>query len=156
MSYRLLVGAALCLLSVLPVVSQAQTVTFVDDQGGPAATLLDGSTVRVRGADPSANAGPGRDSVSATVTSDLAGDSESVSLLETGPATGVFEGLIDLEPGGSLALSTLATATSPGPPPVRDTVHAAYGSATASAGLVGSVIQFIDEWGRASASFVAG
>jgi hypothetical protein len=156
MVHRLVVGAALCLLSVLPLASQAQTIAFVNAQGAPAATLLDGSAVRVRVVDAAANVYPVRDTVTATVTSDLAGDSESLSLLETGPGTGVFEGLIDLDPDGIPAGPTLATTTSPGPPATRDTVHAAYGSATASAGLVGSILRFIDDWGRESASFAAG
>jgi len=155
MAYRLLVGAALCLLSVFPVVSQAQTIAFPDAQGSPAA-LLDGSTVRIRVAEAAANVTSGRDSIAVNVTSDVAGDSESVSLLETGPRTGVFEGLVDLAPGGVLAEPTLATATSPGPPAARDTIHASYGAATASAGLVGSIVRFIDDEGRETASLTAG
>ena len=81
----------------------------------------------MRVTDPSANNDFSRETVSATVTSDLAGDSEPLSLLETGPETGVFEGLIDLEPGGTLSAPTLATGTSAGQ---RDTVHASYDSAT--------------------------
>src|SRR6185436_8839442 len=154
-AYRLLVGLVLCLLSLLPASSQAQTVAFLDG-GVPVTTLLDGSTVRVRAVDAAANVGPGRDSAYVLVTSELGGDSEGRSLLETGPNTGVFEGVIELEPGGSPSGPTLATATSPGPPPVRDTLHATYDVATASAGLVGADVRFVDDGGRESASFAAG
>ena len=56
MVYRVLVGAALCLLSVVPFAAQAQTVAFLDDQGAPAATLVDGSAVRIRVVDSAAGA----------------------------------------------------------------------------------------------------
>ncbi|HEX2551090.1 MAG TPA: hypothetical protein VHK64_05815, partial [Nocardioidaceae bacterium] len=142
------------MLSFLPVVSQAQTITFLD-QGAPATVLLDGSTVKVRVVDPAADIGYRRDGVLVTVSSDRAGDSATFSLVETGTQTGVFEGAIDLEPGGSLGAATLATATSPAPP-ARDTIHASYSSATATANLVGSSIRFLNLWDQETASVVAG
>lgn len=155
MANRLIASAFLC-LGLLATAGSAQTITFVDEQGDPATTLLDNGAVRVRVTDPAANTSPGRDAVTADVTSDLGGDSESLSLLETGPGTGVFEGLVDLvyfywTPG-------LVTASSAGPPPTHDTLHATYpvNGATAAAGLVKVSFSFIDAWGRESTSFVAG
>ena len=126
MAHRLVVGAALCLLSLLvPFASQAQTVTFLDEQGAPATVLLDGSTVGVRVTDPTAYSTPQRDTVSVTVTSSLGADSVSLQLLETGPNTAVFEGVVELEPNGPGYgyAPALTTATNPAGP-ARDTLHA--------------------------------
>ncbi|HJX29916.1 MAG TPA: hypothetical protein VJ885_18595, partial [Thermoanaerobaculia bacterium] len=159
MAHRL-VGVFLCVLSLVSAASRAQTITFVD-QGAPATVLLDGGPARVRVVDPAANTGPGRDSVAATVSSGLAGDFESLTLLETGPGTGVFEGVVTLYPAGSSAppiTPKLATATSSGSQPSRDILQATYpvSGATATAGLMGSILRFVDDWGRESASFAAG
>ena len=122
MAHRLVVGAALCLLSLLvPFAAQAQTVTFLDEQGAPSTVLLDGSTVGVRVTDPTASSTAMRDTVSVTVTSSLGGDSAALTLLETGPDTGVFEGVVELEPNGSAYgyAPALTTATDPVGPGVR-------------------------------------
>ena len=77
-------------------------------------------------------------------------------LVETGSRTGIFEGQIDLQANAYLGWPTLSTGTTAGPPPARDTIHATYGSVTASAGLVASIIEFLDDWDRPSSTFVAG
>ena len=148
MSRRLAV--ALLSLSVFAPVLNAQTVTLLDEQGAPAATLLEGGAARVRVADPGAGVPWQVDTVAAQVSSQHSGDVELVTLVETGDATGVFEGAIDLVPGAAPSTNgTLETAVVPGPPAVRDTVLAAYpGAAPASAGLVGARIRFLDPWGR--------
>src|SRR5262245_10433537 len=157
MSKRLVALAFSC-LGLLATAGHTQTITFVDEQGAPATTLLYDGPARVRVTDAAANTGPGRDEVTAVVTSDLGGESESVALFETGPGPGVFEGLVDLVHLGAPGAPGLATAISYGPPRVADTLHATYplNGATAVAGLIEGRISFFDAWGRESASFVAG
>ncbi|HBL25324.1 MAG TPA: hypothetical protein DD490_00640, partial [Acidobacteria bacterium] len=158
MIYRLVVGAALCLLALCSPALQAQTITFLDENGAPATELLDGGPVGIRLTAPSLDTTPGRDGTYALASSVLGGGSIAVTLRETGPATGVFEGFFDLLTGGSWG-SGLTTGTVY-QPATRDTVnleHNGTGSQlTASATLVGNRIRFVDAWGRDSTSFAAG
>ena len=148
-------GALILVLMVLTVslsgIAGAQTVTFIDADGNPASTYLDGDTVHIRVEDSSAFS-----SVDVTVTSALAGDSETVSLGETEPGGIVFEGSIAMNPGGLAQTGTLETATSSGPPPTRDTLTVTYQAAQAQAGLLGAEVTFIDDAGLTRTAYAVG
>ncbi len=146
--------AVLALLSaaalVFPAAAHAQTLTLLDQDGEPTASYIEGSTVTVHLDDPGANLNSTiKESATVDLSTLLAGDLETVTVTETGPDTGLFEGTIRLHPGAPLD-GMLETTTDPGPPFVRDTVDADYqaGTATASANLVGSVTQIVDDYGQ--------
>ena len=68
----------------------------MDAAGNLASVYLEGSRVYVRVVDHQASYGPGVDFTSVMLTAELSGDSESLTLIETGGNTGVFEGSIVL------------------------------------------------------------
>lgn len=133
----------------------AASVRFVDAEGRPADLYLDGSRAIVRAVDLAANTDPYTfQSVSATGSMQLSGDTETFTLRETGPDTGVFEGPIDLSVGypysGDQRLSSQAL-TSPVSP--FDTVGVSYAGLADSAGLTGSIVHLLDDEGEEAASF---
>ncbi|MEM8931116.1 MAG: PKD domain-containing protein [Acidobacteriota bacterium] len=76
----------------------AQNLAFLD-AGQPANSVLDRSNVRLRLDDPSFDLDPlVAETVSASVSSQVTGDSETIVLVETGPSTGRFEGIVQLVP----------------------------------------------------------
>jgi VCBS repeat-containing protein len=132
------------------------TVTFLDENGAATAVYAEGSRAIVRVEDPAANVSPGVDTVEVQLTSSRAGDAETLTLTETGAATGVFRGEIKLAPGDSSQPGVLETAVNPDPPYDRDTIHAAYGPATATATMVGQKVMFLDPYGRPTTRLVGG
>jgi VCBS repeat-containing protein len=149
------------ILSLCALASQAlgQTVSFLDEDGAVTAVYVEGSRALVRVEDSSANISPAADTVQVQLTSSRCGDAETLTLTETGPVTGVFRGEIKLAavpPGSASQPGVLETVVNPDPPFDRDTIHAAYGPATATATMVGSKVMFLDRYGRPTAQLVAG
>jgi hypothetical protein len=133
----------------------AASVRFLDTEGRPTGLYLDGSQAIVRAVDLAANTDPYTfQTVSATGSMQLSGDSEPFSLRETGPDTGVFEGAIDLSIGypysGDQRLSSQAV-TSPASP--FDTLSVSYAGLADSAGLTGSIVRLLDGDGEEAGSF---
>ncbi len=133
-----------------------QTVSFVDGKGAVAASYVEGGRAIVRVEDPTANVSPQADAVQVELTSSRGGDDEFLTLTETGPSTGVFQGTIRLAPGFASQPGVLETAVSPDPPYERDTIHAAYGPASVTAAMVGSKLLFLDPYGRPTTRLVGG
>jgi VCBS repeat-containing protein len=136
----------------------AASLRFLDAEGRPTDLYLDGSKAFVRAVDLAANTDPYTfQSVSAAGSMQLSGDTETISLRETGPDTGVFEGVIDLSIGypysGDQRLSSqpLTSPTSP-----FDTLSVSYAGLTDSAGLTGSIVRLLDEEGEEASSFALG
>ncbi|MEM6456642.1 MAG: hypothetical protein AAF772_16245, partial [Acidobacteriota bacterium] len=122
----------------------AQTLTFIDDAGLPAATYLEGSRFDLRLDDPSSNSNPTLvEFASVQVVAAISGELVYVDCFETGPNTGIFEGGMRL---GTMAAPppypALRTAVDPGPPAQRDTLQANWNGATANAGLIGSAVRW--------------
>jgi len=133
----------------------AASVRFVDAEGRPTDLYLDGSRAIVRAVDLAADTDPYTfQTVSATGSMQLSGDTETFPLRETGPDTGVFEGPIELSVGypysGDQRLSSQAL-TSPVSP--FDTVSVSYAGLADSAGLTGSIVRLLDDDGEEAASF---
>ncbi len=128
------------------------TTFFVDAAGQLTAEYLQASDAFVRVTDHTANQNPSAaDTTSVQLTAELTGDSESLTLTETGVDTGVFTGSIDLGVGpGSVGDGLLSTEVSGGAIPY-DTVNAtysdAYSESQATASTLGSRIAFIDGFG---------
>ncbi len=141
------------LLIVFPSIATAQTLSFVDADGEPAASYLEGTTAYLRLEDPAMQ---GYTSASVDVSSTLGADFEMLMLTETPIRSGVFIGSIELDMNGSAQPDgLLQTATDAGPPFSRDTLQADYntGAATANAGLLGSKTRFLDMFGQETAVY---
>ncbi|HEX3128414.1 MAG TPA: Ig-like domain-containing protein, partial [Thermoanaerobaculia bacterium] len=136
----------------------ASAVTFIDRlEGRPTDVYLEGGSVIVRVVDLAANTSPSAfDTVSVGLSMQLSGDVETLTLRETGPATGVFEGRMYMGVGyqysGNLRLDSQPVA----PPPQFDTAIVTYGSLTDSATLTGSIVRLLDEWGGEAVSVAPG
>src|SRR6185295_11037514 len=139
-------------------------ILFVDHTGQPAGVYLVGTRARVRVEDHGADVRSfAVDTVIAGVTTELAGDVENLTLTETGPNTGIFEGEIDLRDGPALSGNgLLETREEFGPPHEFDTLHASYeasfngGVSTATAGTLSFRIWFIDAFGNVVNSYSQG
>jgi VCBS repeat-containing protein len=155
---RLRWTALTVILSLCALASPAlgQTVSFLDEDGAATAVYAEGSRAVVRVEDPAANVSPAADTVQVQLTSSRAGDAETLTLTETGPATGVFRGEIKLAPGNASQPGMLETAVNPDPPFDRDTIQASYGAATATATMAGSKVMFLDRYGRPTTHLVGG
>ncbi|MCP4662766.1 MAG: hypothetical protein GY856_45820 [bacterium] len=99
------------------------------------------------------------ETVAVTLTAELSGDQETLTLTETGAATGVFEGTIELsvDPAASFN-GVLETSGDPGPPARFDTLQATYtdaggGTSSATATTSGSLTWFIDAYGAVTDIF---
>ncbi|HEX2641341.1 MAG TPA: hypothetical protein VHU81_00005, partial [Thermoanaerobaculia bacterium] len=135
---------------------------FVDAQGRPAETYLEGSRAYVRVMDRTVAFDSIRiDSMQVQISAGISGDVETLTLTETGEDTGVLEGSIQLRldfahPGNG----TLETRENPGPPHEFDTLTASYnrptGTVSASIGLIGSRTWFIDAFGNPAETYAAG
>jgi hypothetical protein len=134
---------------------------FVDAAGNPVSVYLEGSRVYVRVIDHLANVTSGADFTGVTLTAELSGDSESLTLVETGGNTGVFQGSIDLrrqpaQPNNGFLESSEAA----GPPHEFDTLTASHidaaGTSTATAATLNWRIAFIDAFGTPADSFAVG
>ena len=152
MNHRLHCLLVLCLTAFLsglsPVFGQGVTVDFVDATGQPVGSYLDGGVIYVEVVDPN-----GYGSVQVTISTTLAGDSETVTLNEKYLNSGIFTGSIGMNPGGAAQAGTVETATSVGPPASRDTLTVDYSGSQDTAALTGSHTAFIDPWGNESTNF---
>src|ERR1044071_3808211 len=135
-----------------------QTVSFVDGEGNPATIYLEGSRAYLRVEDPAANMdGSNVEAVLADISAALSGDFEQVFLYETGPATGVFGGSIELALGGSSVDGRLQTSRDTSTSPdTFDTLTATYGAASASAGTGGASVEVLASSGNEVTSFAVG
>src|SRR5437763_12054517 len=135
--------------------SGAFDIRFIEATGEPALVLVEDGTARVRVTGPAANANP---NLAETVTVHLqtvySQDQEDLTLTETGPDTGVFEGSIRLNYAysGTPYDGTLDTGRNSSPPFQPDEVTATFAGASATAHVVGSRIWFIDDFGRIATS----
>ncbi|NJL28386.1 MAG: hypothetical protein HC897_11110, partial [Thermoanaerobaculia bacterium] len=141
------------------VVSSA--VHWLDAQGQPTTTFLEGGLTWVQVIDHGANIGPGVDSAEVSVSSQLGGDFETLTLTETGGSTGVFTGSIRLQLGpGDSYDGYLQVNESVGPPHAFDTLTAShydgFGNVTATATTLGSRTWFLDGFGNQVASYAVG
>ncbi|HSN85857.1 MAG TPA: hypothetical protein VL025_03820, partial [Thermoanaerobaculia bacterium] len=135
------------------------SIVFLDEHGGPPASLLEGSRARLRVYEYLGGGGypPTQQTVTATLASAIGGDQQTFQLWETGPATGVYEGWIPIEPAydpGNYQLFISRIVNGPGSPPTYDTLTASYMPydgplVTATAQVTGfAEIAVIDEDGR--------
>src|SRR6185436_15306191 len=156
-----------------PIVAQAaitgSALLFIDAAGQPATVYLESSRAYVRlvstydfNRSPSA-----ADTVSVQVQSELSPDLEMLSLTETGPNTGVFEGSIPLRLSlggvqhGNGVLETIEIGHPLYQPPHEfDTLRATFSDATGTSeariGLTGSRIWFADASGQEVSSYPEG
>lgn len=133
----------------------ATSVRFIDRrEGRPAERYVEVSEVVVRVTDPGANADAG-DFDSVTVTLSRTVDAESLTLLETGPDTGVFEGRMRLGKyyygqGNGLLEPSSPTAPNAGQ------VTVVYGTLSDSAGVVPSVTRLLNAAGEEASTVALG
>jgi len=131
---------------------RGNALLFVDAAGQPATVYLESSRAYLRLFSARANNNPtAPDSVQVLVGSELTGDTEMVTLLETGANTSVFTGSIALRFGYSPQPDNgyLENGKNQGPPLEADTLHASYsdpdGTSPAQASQNGSVrLQAVD------------
>ncbi|HSG40737.1 MAG TPA: hypothetical protein VLE27_13935, partial [Thermoanaerobaculia bacterium] len=134
--------------------------TFVDAQGAPAEHYLESTRAYIQVFyDFLSPYSP--DTIDVTVSSVNAGDSETLSLQETGPDTGLFTGSIPLGRSaypypGNLTVETLES----GPPYQFDTLNVSfqgsYGTSSDTVATLGSLTWFLDAEGNEAASYVGG
>ncbi len=135
---------------------EASRVELVDAQGRPAEYFLEGGRVHVQVVDPLTGSPGFPDTVEVALQADLSGDQESVTLTETGPSTGIYEGSLDLRSGpGSWNNGILETAFD-GPPYHFDTVRAAYDGSTDAVEMLGSLTSFVDAYGNETEAYPVG
>jgi len=138
---------------------QSFDIRFIEATGEPTLELVEDGTARVRVTGPAANANP---NLAETVTVHLqtvySQDQEDLTLTETGPNTGVFEGSIRLNyaPNGTPYNGMLDTANNGSPPVQLDKVTATFADASVTARIVGSRVWFVDGYGRIATSFPVG
>ncbi|MFY9824829.1 MAG: Ig-like domain-containing protein, partial [Thermoanaerobaculia bacterium] len=146
----------------MPVFAQvaSASVQFIDDAGRPTAEVLAYGTARVRLVSPADNrSSTAVDIVIVQVSSRYSLDVESVTLTETGPDTGVFEGSVPLVFAQSNAIpydGQLETAYSGDYPPKPEEVTVAFGGFRSTATVIGSRVVFIDDFGRETTTFPVG
>ena len=139
-------------LLVLASGATAQTVSFIDENGAPASSYVDGGVVYLQVTD-ATNAG--NQYVDVMLTTVNAADSETVTLLETSSFSGVFAGSIGMQSEIATVSDGRLQTQSVLSPFARDTLNVDYnfGAATASIGLVGSTVRFVDRNGYDTAVF---
>lgn len=135
-------------------------VTIVDAHGEPTDVVLAEGRLHVRLVQAQDNVDPFRPDVTfATATSDVAGDQQDLTLLETGVDTGVFEGSIRVvfsssgDPFNGV-LDTMPESTFPHFEP--DTVRVFRDDAEATARVLGSETTFLDENRQPTDTLIAG
>ncbi|HEY2295320.1 MAG TPA: hypothetical protein VGM86_31850, partial [Thermoanaerobaculia bacterium] len=139
---------------------QSFDIRFIEATGEPTVELVEGGMARVRVTGPAANFNP---NLAETVTVHLqtldSQDQEDLTLTETGPDTGVFEGSIRLNNAlsGTPYNGILDTGNDyPQSPTHLDEVTATFAGAVATAHMIGSRVWFIDDYGRITTSFPVG
>ncbi len=135
----------------------AASVSFIRPRDGRSTDLYptDGP-LAVRVVDLSSNLDPAAvESVSVSLSLLLGQDAETLTLRETGPDTGVFEGSIQHSNGGyGYAGNGLLESNTV--PPQFDTVRVQYSASMAEAGLTGSITRLVDDGGADAESFALG
>ncbi len=135
---------------------EAAALEFIDADGRPTQTLLEDDYARVRLYGAQANGSPAvADAVQAEISSLYFPDQEFVTLTETGPDTGVFEGAIrtrfaSVAAPGEVVLD-VATIGFQG-----DELTARYGPYSAKARMTGARVVFLDAFGRPTSSLALG
>ena len=134
------------------------SLTFIDENGEPTTELLERGDARVRMFYISGNSNPSTvQTQTVTLHALRSGETESLTLTETGPNTGVFEGSIPLQMGdGASGDGVLGTLNSAWPEYLPEEVSAVYGGERATALVLGARVTFLDAWGGETASYAAG
>ena len=138
---------------------QSFDIHFIAATGEPTVELVEGGTARVRVACWVANANPSlAETVIVLLQTLYSQDQEELTLTETGPDTGVFEGSIRLNHAttGTQSNGVLETGSNNQPPFQPDEVTAIFPNVSATARMVGSRVWFIDDYGRTTTSFPVG
>ncbi|HBL25325.1 MAG TPA: hypothetical protein DD490_00645, partial [Acidobacteria bacterium] len=133
-------------------------LTFLDEHGEPTGEVVESSPARVRLFSLADNL-DGAIVESAVIELGALGsfDTESLTLTETGPDTGLFEGSILLEMGSYGNPDGKLQTENSGPPAYRgDVVTARYGAFEATARTIGARIEFLDAFGRPTDSLTGG
>jgi hypothetical protein len=137
-----------CLSAAAKLSAAPQSFSWIDTQGAPVTVLFEGSLAGLRAVAPDANTDPFTiEAITAQVAAARTGDVETLSLTETGPDTGTFEGAIRLDLSGAVPNGTLGTGIDIWSYPIWDTVTADYDGATATATTLGSTVEFLDGQG---------
>ena len=154
----LLLGLFILLPILSPATASGQTLSFVDESGQDTDTYLEGTTIFLALDDSASNFDPGTaETVPVSLSSQQAGDSETVTLLETGLDTGIFEGSMHLSTdllaigNGFLEITQLQ-----GPPVVFDTLTASFGALSDTASTLGATVEFIDAFGNPASTYATG
>src|SRR5262249_51140173 len=132
----------------------AAAVEFIDEAGAKTVEILENGTAHVRGFSLQDNLNPAAaDSIVVQLRSPYGNDQENLTLTETGPDTGVFEGAIRLLFNGVPAggNGTLETQLSPGYTP--DEITATYGIYSATAHDVLQQLAFLNLRGQVVSSY---
>ncbi len=135
---------------------------FIDNAGAVTTEILQGTPAIVRVIDHDANSNPSiAETTSAQLSSEVTGDAESISLVETGPDTGVFEGQILTRLGSAVpGDGFLQTDQDPNPPELPDVLTAthvdAYSQSSATATTIGSRLAFVDAAGNDVSTYATG
>jgi hypothetical protein len=139
---------------------QSFEISFIEKTGEPTLDLVEDGTAWVRVTGPAANTnGNVIDSVTIQLQTLYTQDEEDLTLTETGPNTGIFEGSIHLNyaPSGIQHNAILDTGDSGSAYPVQlEQVTASFSGAVATARTIGSRVWFIDSFGRIATSFPIG
>src|SRR5262249_19132252 len=136
----------------MPVYAQvaSASVQFIDDAGRPTAEVLAYGTARVRLVSTADNhSSPALDVAIVQVSSRYKLDVENVTLTETGPDTGIFEGSVPMVVTESNAIpddGQLETDFSAPDPSTPEEVTATFGGFRSTATVIGSRVVFIDDF----------
>jgi hypothetical protein len=158
---KLLLFLLVCCVFASFVSAQSISVTFLDEWGEPTSRVLEQGKALLRVIDPGADVSPGPDTVAVDLTSTIMMDSSFTDLVETGDATGVFEGEVDLTTDFYLNYledaDHLLTQPRTYPPLSLDTANATYNGVTGSAEAAPSLTDLLQADGdRSPASFALG
>ncbi len=140
------------------------SLTFTDAQGNLTSVFLENTRAYLRVEAAGYNFNPGSQDIlnGVQVASDVTGDSESLSLFETGPDTGVFTGSVQLIRGPQSPFNnTLEIGEEQGPPHRFDTLTAWWSPSpteelTATATTLNYRIWFIDAFGQVVNAYAQG
>jgi len=138
----------------------ANRLELMDGKGRPAEVYLESTRAYVRVVDTLAGSPVNADAIQVVLQADLSGDQELLTLTETGPATGLFEGSIQLRQGPGQPGDGLLQTYVAGPPYEFDTVRATFfgsvGTSTDAVGTAGSLTSFVDAYGNEVTAYAAG
>lgn len=134
--------------------------SFIDERGYDAVKVSEWGRVRLRMVAPSWDLSAQRDEWSASLTSALGQDTESITLVETGERTGVFEGTMEVwvsAPGGD-RFNFIDTYRDYNNINNNDVITATFdgGAAVDTIEAVPSVLQLADSYGAPVTSYAVG